>query len=116
MNDSQPMIIDRGRGPEIAGTRITVFDILDYDDWHHTRVAAMFQISSRQVLAARQYIDEHKDDVMCEYRKILERCERGNPPELQAKLDWIHEEMQGWLRERRAALQKAKAGAGDSRG
>jgi len=23
-------IIDRGRGPEIAGTRITVYDILDY--------------------------------------------------------------------------------------
>jgi uncharacterized protein (DUF433 family) len=23
-------IINRGRGPEIAGTRITVYDILDY--------------------------------------------------------------------------------------
>jgi uncharacterized protein (DUF433 family) len=23
-------IIDRGRGPEIAGTRITVYDVLDF--------------------------------------------------------------------------------------
>ena len=23
-------IIDRGRGPELAGTRITVYDVLDY--------------------------------------------------------------------------------------
>lgn len=23
-------IIDRGRGPEVAGTRITVYDVLDY--------------------------------------------------------------------------------------
>src|SRR5207253_521809 len=29
-------IIDRGRGPEIAGTRITVYTILEYADWHHT--------------------------------------------------------------------------------
>jgi hypothetical protein len=36
-------IIDRGRGPEIAGTRITVYDILDYTTigWHHTASAAM---------------------------------------------------------------------------
>ncbi len=25
-----PSIIDRGRGPEIEGTRITVYDIMDY--------------------------------------------------------------------------------------
>jgi uncharacterized protein (DUF433 family) len=31
-------IIDRGRGPEIAGTRITVYDIWDYAKvgHHHT--------------------------------------------------------------------------------
>ena len=42
----QARIIDRGRGPEIAGTRITVYDILDYwqDGWHSTAIAALFCI------------------------------------------------------------------------
>ena len=32
-------IIDRGRGPEIAGTRITVYDVMDYlkHGWHRAR-------------------------------------------------------------------------------
>ena len=34
-------IIDRGRGPEIAGTRITVYDVLDYhkSEWHRDMIA-----------------------------------------------------------------------------
>ena len=85
-------IIDRGRGPEIAGTRITVYNILDYTTigWHHTAIAVLFGISSRQVLAAIQYIEDHKDEVMAEYQEMLDRCARGNPPEIQAKLDAIH--------------------------
>jgi uncharacterized protein (DUF433 family) len=87
-------IIDRGRGPEIAGTRITVYDILDYhkQGWHHTRIAATLRLSSAQVLAAVRYIEEHKEEVLANYQKILDRCARGNPPEVQAKLDAIHAE------------------------
>ncbi|MCI0741838.1 MAG: DUF433 domain-containing protein [Gemmataceae bacterium] len=84
-------IINRGRGPEIAGTRITVYDILDYHDagWHHTLIAATLLISSDQVLAALDYIEQHKDEVRANYQKILDRIARGNPPEIQAKLDAI---------------------------
>jgi uncharacterized protein (DUF433 family) len=37
---TESVIIDRGRGPEIAGTRITVYDIVDYleEGWHPTSV------------------------------------------------------------------------------
>ena len=100
-------IIDRGRGPEIAGTRITVYDILDYTtmNWHHTAIAAMFRISSRQVLAAIQYIDDHKDEVMANYHKLLEREARGNPPEMQARLDATHAKYQAlWAERRRQGL------------
>jgi uncharacterized protein (DUF433 family) len=85
------MIINRGRGPEIAGTRITVFNILDYttQNWHHTAIAASLRISSAQVKAAIQYIEEHKEEVMAEYQEMLDRDARGNPPEIQAKLDAI---------------------------
>jgi uncharacterized protein (DUF433 family) len=85
-------IINRGRGPEIAGTRITVYDILDYHQigWHHTTIAALFRLSSEQVLTALKYIQEHETEVLANYQKILERNARGNPPEVQAILDEIH--------------------------
>ena len=62
---AESVIIDRGRGPEIAGTRITVYDIVDYleERWHPTAIAAFFRISSREVDAALRYIEEHKEEV-----------------------------------------------------
>lgn len=97
-------IINRGRGPEIEGTRITVFDIWDYakQNWHRDKIAVWLRISSVQVAAALEYIEQHKEEVLAQYERILERNRRGNPPELQAKLDKIHEEFQAMLGERRA--------------
>src|SRR5438445_13440768 len=90
----QAVIIDRGRGPEIAGTRITVYDIMDYyqQGWHHTLIAATLRLSSAQVLEAIRYIEEHREEVTANYQKILDRCARGNPPEIQATLDKIRAE------------------------
>jgi uncharacterized protein (DUF433 family) len=108
-------IIDRGRGPEIEGTRITVYDILDYylENWHHTAIAVTLRLSSAQVLTAIRYIEEHKEEVMASYQKILERCARGNPPEVQAKLDAIHAKYQVLWADRLARMEK---GAEDHEG
>jgi len=99
----EPVIIDRGRGPEIKGTRITVYDILDYTtgNWHHTAIAALFRVSSDQVLAAIDYIDRHRDEIMPKYERMLERARRGNPPEVQAKLDAIREKNRPMWEERK---------------
>jgi uncharacterized protein (DUF433 family) len=85
-------IINRGRGPEIAGTRITVYDILDYhlQGWHPTAIAGALRLSSAEVLAAIGYIEEHKEEVLAAYQAILDRNARGNSPEAQAKLDAIN--------------------------
>jgi uncharacterized protein (DUF433 family) len=93
------LIHDRGRGPEIKGTRITVYSILDYliAGWHHTQIAALFRISSAEVLAAMEYIRGHQAAVMADYARILERAERGNPPELQAKIDAGHERFKAFV-------------------
>jgi hypothetical protein len=68
------------------------------------------RISSEQVQAALQYIDEHKQEVMSSYQKILDRCARGNPPGLQAKLDATHAKYQAlWAkRQRNGVLGEAK--------
>ena len=82
-------IHDRGRGPEIEGTRITVYDVMDYylDGWPATRIAARLSIGTPDVKVAIEYIEAHRAEVESEYRKILERCERGNSPEVQAKIE-----------------------------
>jgi hypothetical protein len=51
-------IINRGRGPEIEGTRITVYDVFDYvrQGWHRDRIAALFRLSSRDVQAALEAV------------------------------------------------------------
>ena len=79
---AESVIIDRGRGPEIAGTRITVYDIVDYleEGWHPTAIAAFFRISSREVDASLRYIEEHEEEVRAEYHRILARAAKGNPP------------------------------------
>jgi uncharacterized protein (DUF433 family) len=81
-------IIDRGRGPELTGTRVTVFDVLHYLDAGHgpTYIAAVLGIGTPGVQALMRYIEEHREEVRAENQKILDRIARGNPPEVEAKL------------------------------
>jgi uncharacterized protein (DUF433 family) len=103
-------IIDRGRGPELAGTRITVYDVLDYHElgWHRDMIADTLELSSEQVEIAVRYIEQHRDEVMAEYAEMRARDARGNPPELQAKLDGARERLQAKLRQIRDA-EKSEA-------
>ncbi|ETX07320.1 DUF433 domain-containing protein [Candidatus Entotheonella palauensis] len=82
-------IINRGRGPEIEGTRITVYDVLDYakHGWHRDRTAALFRLSSRDIQAAPDYIQQHKEEVAANYKHILERQKHHTyPPDIEAKI------------------------------
>ena len=111
-------IIDRGRGPEVAGTRITVYDVLDYHKagMHRDLIADTLELSSQQVEVTIRYIDEHRDEVMVDYAEMLARDARGNPPELQAKLDGAHERLQAKLRELREAKNREAQDARHSGG
>jgi uncharacterized protein (DUF433 family) len=111
-------IVKTGRGPEIAGTRITVYDVIPYHQagWHRDRIAVTLSLSSHQVEAALSYIEEHRDEVMASYERSMERIHRGNPPELQAKLDAGHERFLAMVRERRAAKEQEVRNAGRSGG
>ena len=64
-------IHDRGRGPEIKGTRITVFCIIDFllTGWPADRIAVFYRLSTHQVQAAMDYIEDHKVSVMAEYAR-----------------------------------------------
>ncbi|HKI33680.1 MAG TPA: DUF433 domain-containing protein [Gemmataceae bacterium] len=112
------VIINRGRGPEIAGTRITVYDVLDYSTkgYHATFIASLFRVSSQQVQAALEYVATHKDEVMAEYRQMLARDAEGNPPEVRAKEASSRAKLLARLAELREAKNGGASGAGHSGG
>lgn len=83
----EELIHNRGRGPEIKGTRITVYDILDYRGRHPTeQIAEWLNVTVQQVEAAYAYIDANRAEVLDHYGPMLARCKRGNPPDVQARL------------------------------
>jgi uncharacterized protein (DUF433 family) len=108
-------IIDRGRGPELAGIRITVFDVIPYLKAGHspTYIAAGLGLSTDEVQALVQYIEEHKEEVMAENQKIEERIARGNPPEVEAIREESHARLLAYREElRRKKAQEGANGAG----
>ena len=79
-------IINRGRGPEIEGTRITVYRIMDFvrDHCSMTTVAEELDLSEAQVQAAFDYIAANRADVEAAYDQLLQRVQQANPPHIQA--------------------------------
>ncbi len=108
-------ILSNGR---IAGTRISVYDIFYHldDGWQPEEIGSFFHLSSDQVQAAIRYIEENKEKVLAVHQEIEERNARGNPPEIEAKLQASHKKFQAMLEERRLAKSRERNSAGDTRG
>ena len=79
-------IINRGRGPEIEGTRITVYRIMDFvrDHCSLTTIADELDLSEAQVQAALDYIAVNRSEVEAEYDQLLQRLQQANPPHIHA--------------------------------
>jgi uncharacterized protein (DUF433 family) len=77
-------IIERGRGPEVEGTRVTVYRIMDFLHEGSTpeRIAAELDLTEEQVQAALAYIAAHQSEVENEYQRIVQRVRQPNP-------DWV---------------------------
>ena len=72
-----PLIVETTRGPCIAGTRITVFSVMDYlkGEWSRDVVKQVIGISDEQLDAVLDYITRHKEAVENEYAAIVRRSE-----------------------------------------
>jgi len=98
----------------IAGTRITVWDVLHHHldkNWTAQAIAEVFGISLEEVQAAVSYIAEHEDEVWAVHRQIERRNARGNPSEVEAKLAQARARRLAWLAER----QKESLATGTTR-
>lgn len=110
----EPRIIDRGRGPQLEGTRITVFAIMEYLEGGGSvgQIAtAMPSLSLEQIEYAIAYIEEHRDELLPDYYQIMTRIARGNPPEVRKKMEESHQRFLKMVEERRRA--KEVSGAAD---
>jgi len=85
----------------IAGTRITIWDVLHHLDnkWTVEEIAEVFGISPQEVQAAANYIAEHEDEVRDVHRRLEERNARGNSPEVESKLAQARAKRLAWLRD-----------------
>jgi uncharacterized protein (DUF433 family) len=103
------LIHDRGRGPEIAGTRITVYNLLtSFLDPTMTEeeIGRIYEITARQVAAARAYVLSNPDTVLAEHLKIEQRMAAGNPPEVRQQAEQVKstfQQFKRWLAEQQAA-------------
>src|SRR5712691_3896001 len=79
-------IIDRGRGPEVAGTRVTVYRIMDFvrEGSHAEDIATELHLTEKQVRVALDYIAAHRRTVEAEYAKVLQRVQQRNPLHVEA--------------------------------
>lgn len=112
-------IINRGRGPEIAGTRITVYDVLDYlqAGWRYDQIAGLFRRPPNDIEAAIQYIEDHKEEVMTTYQQILARHRHVQySPEVEAKLARNRQKVQAKLAEIQARHQAESVHGSDHGG
>lgn len=110
------IIHDRGRGPEIVGTRITVYHLLPYfldPSATEAYICQVNNLTAEQVAAARAYVLTHADTVLVEHLKIEERIAAGNSPRVIEKAKQTREaflRFKQWLAERDSAALASETG------
>jgi uncharacterized protein (DUF433 family) len=76
-SNGQPGIIRTERGLTIAGTRITLYDVMDYvtAEYPPKFIRSMLNLTDEQVNAALSYIEANRAEVEAEYQIVLQEAE-----------------------------------------
>ncbi len=114
------LIHDRGRGPEIAGTRITVYNLLPHfldPTATEASICRTYELAPEQVAAARAYVLNNPETVLAEHLQIEARMAAGNPPQVTEQAKKAHAaflSFKKWLTERQQAEATSENGRDDS--
>ncbi|MDZ7957241.1 MAG: DUF433 domain-containing protein [Aulosira sp. DedQUE10] len=75
--NGQAQIIRTERGLTVAGTRITLYDVMDYVTAQYPPkfIRGLFNLTDEQVNAALSYIEENRAEVEAEYQIVLKEAE-----------------------------------------
>jgi uncharacterized protein (DUF433 family) len=75
-SNGQAAIIRTERGLAIAGTRITLYDVMDYvKEYPPKFIRGLFDLTEEQVNAALSYIEANWTEVEAEYQQVLQEAE-----------------------------------------
>jgi len=76
-SNGQAAIIRTERGLTIAGTRITLYDVMDYvtAEYPPKFIRGLFDLTEEQINAALAYIETHRAEVEAEYQQVLKESE-----------------------------------------
>lgn len=71
-----PTVLHTERGLTIAGTRITLYDVMDYltADWPPKLIRDRLNLTEQQITDAITYIAAHRAEVEADYREILQEA------------------------------------------
>ncbi len=74
---TESTIVRSGRGLSIAGTRITLYDIMDYlgAGWPPKRIQEWLNLSDTQIADVMHYLEEHRDEVEAEYDLVVRQAD-----------------------------------------
>jgi uncharacterized protein (DUF433 family) len=75
----QPTVVRTSRGLSIAGTRITLYHVMDYvtAGYSSSDIQKDFKLTDRQIADVMAYIEEHRTEVEAEYRQVLQEAEEN---------------------------------------
>lgn len=76
-NNFQPIVVRTSRGLTIAGTRITLYAIMDYLklEWPAKLIRDRLNLTDEQLNGALDYIEAHLEEVEAEYQLVLKQAE-----------------------------------------
>ena len=75
--ETQSTVVRTSRGLSITGTRITLYDIMDYlkADWPPRLIQQWLNLSDTRIADAMQYITSHRDELEAEYQLVVQQAE-----------------------------------------
>lgn len=76
-SSQQSAIVRTERGLTIAGTRITIYDVMDYvtAEYPPKFIRSLFNLTDEQINTALTYIEANRDEVEAEYQVVLKEAE-----------------------------------------
>ena len=73
----QPTVVRTDRGLSIAGTRITLYAIMDYvtNGWPPKLIRDVYDLTDVQICDVMNYIAEHRAEIEAEYQQVVQDAE-----------------------------------------
>jgi len=78
-SNSQPTVVRTSRGLAIAGTRITLYQVMDYlqAEWPPKLIQHWLNLTDKQIADVMTYIDTYRAEVEAEYQLVLQQAEES---------------------------------------